>query len=53
MEAALVEFRAAEEHHRWHHEQEGRPVEDREERLTVLLQLAEAIYECETLGDMA
>ena len=43
LQAAWDELEAAEEHHRWHHEQEGRDVEPREERLELLLALGEAL----------
>jgi acyl-CoA reductase-like NAD-dependent aldehyde dehydrogenase len=43
LEAAYAEFGRAEEHHRWHHEQEGREVELDEERMRVLTVIAEAL----------
>lgn len=48
LQGAWDELEAAEEHHRGHHEQEEREVEPREERLTLLLSLREAL-EDETL----
>lgn len=43
LRGAWDELAAAEEHHRWHHEREGREVEPREERLRLLMELAEAL----------
>lgn len=43
LESAEAELERAEQHHRWHHEQEGREVEPDEERLRVLLMIAEAL----------
>jgi hypothetical protein len=43
LEAAYGELARAEEHHRWHHEQEGREVELDDERLRVLMVIAEAL----------
>lgn len=43
LEAAYAELGRAEEHHRWHHEQEGREVEQDDERLRVLMVIAEAL----------
>ena len=45
LESAYAEFERAEEHHRWHHEQEGRAVEEDDERLRVLMIIAEALEE--------
>lgn len=54
LEAAYTELERAEEHHRWHHEQEGHEVEDDEERLRVLMVIAEALEELpEPLSDDA
>ena len=43
LEAAYTELERAEDHHRWHHEQEGREVEPDDERLRVLMVIAEAL----------
>lgn len=43
LRAAWDELDEAEQHHRWHHEQEDRNVEPREHRLGVLLELADAL----------
>ena len=54
LQGAWDELEAAEEHHRWHHEQEGREVEPRENRLALLLEMAGALDDDEgLLADLA
>jgi hypothetical protein len=43
LESAYGELERAEQHHRWHHEQDGREVEEDDERLRVLMVVAEAL----------
>lgn len=45
LEAAYAELERADQHHQWHHDQEGRDVEEDDERLRVLMVIAEAIEE--------
>lgn len=50
LKAAYTELERAEEHHRWHHKQDGyvRDLEEDDERLRVLMVIAEAL---DSLGD--